>query len=88
MRELRVERGAGGGTAVIFRVAGAGTAAGSLGVTLRVEVLRTTEGADLVAAALAVAAFALLTMLDSIPEAPPLVGELCIDFTGETGRAS
>ena len=41
LSELRVERGAGGGTAVTLRAAG-GAATFSVGVTLRVEVLRTT----------------------------------------------
>lgn len=87
LSELRVERGAGGGTAVTFRAAGT-AATFSVGVTLRVDVLRTTVAADFCAVASAAAALALETIFDSIPDAPLFVGEVCMLLTGETGRAS
>lgn len=88
-RELRVDRGAGGGTAVTLRAAAAvAVASVSCGVTFLVEVLRTMMVVGFGAVALDVAVFALLTIFDNIPDAPVFTGDVCIDFTGETGRAS
>lgn len=88
LRELRVDLGAGGGTAVTLRADGAAAAAAAVGVTFLVDVLRTTVAAGFGAVVLAVAALALETMFDNIPDAPVFTGEVCKDFTGETGRAS
>lgn len=87
LSELRVERGAGGGTAVTLRAAGA-AATFSVGVTLRVDVLRTIVDTGFGAVAFAVAALALETIFDNIADAPLLVGDVCMLLTGETGRAS
>lgn len=89
LSELRVDRGAGGGTAVTLRAAAAAVVvAGSFGVTFLVDVLRTIAALAFGAVALDVAAFALLTIFDNIPDVPVFTGDVCNDFTGETGRAS
>lgn len=87
LSELRVERGAGGGTAVTLRPASAASTF-SVGVTLRVDALRTTVVAGFGAMAFAVVALALETMFDNIPDAPVFVGDVYMLLTGESGRAS
>lgn len=87
LRELRVERGAGGGTAVTLRATGT-AATFSVGVTFLVDVLRTAAVAGFGAVAFAVAALALETIFNNMPDAPLLVGDVYILLTGEIGRAS
>ena len=87
LSELRVERGAGGGTAVTLRAAG-GAAVFSVGVTFLVDVLRTTVDAGFGAVAFAAAALAFATIFDNTPDAPVFDGDVCMLLTGETGRAS
>lgn len=88
LSELRVERGAGGGTAVTLRAAGAAASIFSVGVTLRVDVLRTIVDTGFGAVAFIVAALALEAIFDNIPDVPLLVGDVYMLLAGETGRAS